>query len=190
MIRGGPTGGWWVQTVNGHAVDLLEPDLSDVTIDEVAHSLARISRFNGHTACLLPYTVAEHSVHVSRLTGTLHGLLHDAHEAFMGDVVSPLKLALRKLDVYGTHPLDEIDARLRAAVEKRWGGSSPLAFPERTHRADAAVLFYERGALMGRSPFDWGLQDPGENLKIGPPWSQNRAELEFLCAFRELGGVP
>jgi 5'-deoxynucleotidase YfbR-like HD superfamily hydrolase len=80
--------GWWI--------DLLNPKPVLISIRDIAHALARIPRFNGHTPGM-PYSVAEHSVRVCDLCPNEHklwGLLHDAPEAYIGDVTTPLKAML------------------------------------------------------------------------------------------------
>jgi len=103
-----------LETVSGKFVDLLEPDPSDICINDIAWAVSRLARFNGHTVNLIPYSVAQHSIVVAkesariaeeklgdyleyRRTPQAHariillGLLHDASEAYTGDVSGPLK---------------------------------------------------------------------------------------------------
>jgi hypothetical protein len=82
----------YIHTFSGIAFDLLNPKPEMILIDDIAHSLSLINRFNG--AALFPYSVAQHSLYVASLLPPelkLHGLLHDAAEAYIGDMVSPLK---------------------------------------------------------------------------------------------------
>ena len=91
----------WVQTVSGIPFDLLDPKPDMVRGDDIAHALSRIVRFNGHTSGE-PYSVAHHSMLVADLLASWgappaivrEGLLHDAAEAYYGDIVSPLKRAM------------------------------------------------------------------------------------------------
>ena len=91
----------WIVTCDGHEASLEFPTHADYEIERISHSLAQINRFNGH-ACR-PYSVAEHSLLVLDIAKTkldldVHGqmaaLMHDAHEAFIGDVTSPMKALL------------------------------------------------------------------------------------------------
>lgn len=91
--------GYWMETVSGRRIDILSPDPQQICIDDVAWALSRLPRFCGHSIETLPLTVASHSIWVgiylwekfgSHLIA-LHGLLHDAHEAFMGDIPFPIK---------------------------------------------------------------------------------------------------
>ena len=88
-----------IETVTGKLVDVVNPDPDTLDIDDIAWSLSRISRFAGHTITAQPYTVAQHCIFVSDLiyentsniTLALFGLLHDAAEAYIGDIPSPIK---------------------------------------------------------------------------------------------------
>jgi hypothetical protein len=80
-----------MQTYTGKLIDLANFSEEDVRLPDISHALSLISRFTGHSKC--PYSVAQHSVMVSRLTlpeNALWGLLHDASEAYLGDVATPL----------------------------------------------------------------------------------------------------
>jgi len=123
----------WRQTYTGGAFDLLSPRAEDVSIQDIAHSLSNLCRYNGHS--LRHYSVAEHSVLVATYAQAvlhkspveiLHALLHDAGEAYTGDIATPMKEAvpalrpfLKKIDAvvlgaFGLPPekpewLDEVD---------------------------------------------------------------------------------
>ena len=93
----------WILMNSGLRVDLLDPDVASIDILDIAHGLSNICRFTGQTSVF--YSVAEHCMHVSSIvearTGdpylTLGGLLHDAHEAYTGDISSPMKAALIRM---------------------------------------------------------------------------------------------
>ena len=81
-----------MNTASGRLVDPFNLRLEDIAIEDIAHSLSMQCRFNGH--CARFYSVAEHSVLVSRLVlpkNRLWGLLHDAQEAYLGDIITPIK---------------------------------------------------------------------------------------------------
>lgn len=89
----------WLLAANGERIDLTRPDRTTIRLDTIAHALGNICRFSGHTSP--HYSVAAHSVHVACLAhaqiGTVGyqlGLLHDAHEAYVGDVPTPIKRVL------------------------------------------------------------------------------------------------
>lgn len=185
----------WLQTRDGHIVDLISPDISAVTIDEIAHALARLNRFAGHTRDA-GYSVAEHSVHVAyRLNqdAALCGLMHDAHEAFMGDITSPVKMALSELG--GKAALRALDQRLRDAVGKRFClNADPFAWHD-VHIADLRMLATERRDLLGPEAQPWNLRvdglpvEPYEDFTLSP-WDAPTSERKFLQLFEHLGGKP
>jgi hypothetical protein len=91
----------WIQSVSGKRVSVTEPEESMIDIGDIAHALSLLCRFNGHGTKF--YSVAEHSVHVSyeiQSELALAGLLHDAAEAYLGDVPSPLKKYLNEFKVF------------------------------------------------------------------------------------------
>ena len=82
----------WFYTYSGIKFQLLDPTMDMINIHDIAHSLSMQCRWNGH--CKFFYSVAEHSFHVSNLVPkslALHGLLHDAAEAYVGDIITPYK---------------------------------------------------------------------------------------------------
>ena len=87
----------WIQTYTGKPFDIFEPDQMSINLWDIAHSLANQARFNGHTMEF--YSVAQHSIIVSRLVPNhldmeAIGLLHDASEAYIGDLVRPIKKSM------------------------------------------------------------------------------------------------
>lgn len=95
-----PVGSGWIKTASGRYVNLLDPAPADINITDIAVGLSQVCRFGGHLPSM--YSVAEHSLHVASMLHrqfgndewTLAGLLHDATEAYLGDMVRPLKLAM------------------------------------------------------------------------------------------------
>lgn len=180
----------WVQTRDGHDVDLITPDLSAVTIEEAAHALARINRFAGHTRGPVPYSVAQHSVLVSEHVPPEHALAalcHDLHEAIIGDILSPVKRALALLG--GTDALRHLDETMAQAMGWRFG-FAPMAKGSIVQEADLRALVTERRDLLGdvqARPWGIGVKPWAETIE---PWSVATSEREFLLAFRCLGGKP
>lgn len=184
----------WMQTRDGHALDLLEPDLSKHSIDELAHALARTSRFCGHTQTMLGYSVAQHSVLVSQhvpAEDALWGLMHDGHEAYLGDWTSPMKEAIRELG--GGEILRTLETRMVVAIRRRWQLFG--AMPPSVKVADLEALATERRDLMGPRERRWGIDgdetDPG--AWVPTPWVQEIkvwhplfAKQRFLQRFEEL----
>ncbi len=144
-----PAGDQTIRTISGRYINLLQPDPYIVWIGDIAHALAHINRFGGHTDT--PYSVAEHSLGVAnmllRSTGdtrtALFGLLHDASEAYLGDMVRPLK---RQIPAYRY-----IEANMEIAI------SSALIPPaqdahdcrrwELVKAADSEILAFEMSVV-------------------------------------------
>lgn len=107
----------WLGVSSGAWIDLSDPKTEDIDIEDIAWSLAGILRFNGHLSTHI--SVARHSLEVSRLVPAelgLAALLHDAHEAYMGDVTRPVKRYLKQLGV----DLDEYEAQWQKLIWNRY----------------------------------------------------------------------
>lgn len=178
------SGNPWNQTFSGLAFDLVKPDRSMVSIKDIAQSLANLCRFNGH--CRRFYSVAEHSLYVSRAVPrpyALQGLLHDATEAYVGDMVAPLKSILVDFK--------EVESRVREAVCARFGLA--VEMPWEVQIADKRMLSTELEYLLLPPPRDWGtMLEACELHEIGlchpnqmglPPREAHR---RFLERFAEL----
>jgi len=104
-----------VTTASGKQIDVLHPAKELIDPKDIAHGLARIQRFHGQT--YLPCSVARHSLVVASIVPDeykLEALLHDAHEAYVGDVVMPVKALV------GCEKIHEIERPIRVAIEKRF----------------------------------------------------------------------
>jgi hypothetical protein len=167
-----------IAVIGGGFFDLLNPEVNDYDIEVIAHSLARINRYTGHfvTDC---YSVAEHSVLVSLAVDpryALEGLLHDANEAFTGDVSSPLK---RLLPDY-----KRIEEGIQAELAKRFGLVYP--FPKEVHEADKRLYWSERATVAPGNDKLWH-QDLRASRKVTPVgWTPSKAKKEFLKRYKEL----
>lgn len=172
--------GDWLQTWSGRAFYVLDPSPADVCVPDIAHALSQLCRYGGHTKRF--YSVAEHCVHVSRAVpaiDALWALFHDASEAYLGDVVRPLKHA-RALVGYR-----DVEARVQEAICDALL-LSPVE-PESVERADKAILYDERRALMADPPLPWALGESGPGVgAIIEGWPPARAEAEFLARYGEL----
>lgn len=138
--------GNWLQTYTGKRFYPLDPRPEDVDIRDIAHALGCIPRFGGHT--LVPYTVAEHSVFVSRICPpelAFYGLMHDATEAYLGDMVRPLKNDLPKFR--------QIEGLVWEAICEKFLIDPHC--PEIIKHWDNIALVTERRDLMRHTPFFW-----------------------------------
>lgn len=168
----------WIQTYTGRKFDLLAPLASMVCIEDIAHHLALTNRFNGATR--EPYSVGQHSCHVADLLPPSLkrvGLLHDAHEAYLGDWTRPLKIALRQLGV----DTDGLVAAINTAIGEAFGVSLN-DLPGEVKRADNVMLSTERRDLMRAAPEPWVWLPEPCNWKAHP-WGAQTAERVFLEYF-------
>jgi hypothetical protein len=148
-----------IMLASGALFDILDPEGSDFTLQDIAHGLGRVCRFAGQSSRF--YSVAEHCVHVSRLVPLAHAraaLLHDASEAFIGDVTRPLKALLPEYREIEARIEDAIATRLLSAEEHAVAGGAfpadPLKFPA-IKRADLAMCLVEARQLMPHQPGYW-----------------------------------
>lgn len=106
--------GTYIQTLSGRKFDFMCPDTDAVHPLDVAWALSGINRFTGHTRPF--YSVAQHCVRVSNMVPhelALEGLLHDAAEAYLGDISTPLKNAL---DIYSNGSFRKFEANVEEVV--------------------------------------------------------------------------
>lgn len=182
----------WIQTHSGIAFDLAAPTVAMVKIEDIAVALSRQCRFAGH--CKRFYSVAEHSVLVSRLIDSdvaprrrlaLYGLLHDAHEAYIGDLLQPIKVLARQ---QGATFYAELEARVEAVVLQAFGFDPGPTPPEVKH-ADLVALAIEKRDLMAASPRPWAeLPTPPPGFHLDPTDPVFSRDL-FLRRFHKLGGL-
>ncbi|HYH70276.1 MAG TPA: HD family hydrolase [Methyloceanibacter sp.] len=144
----------WQRMLSGRRLDLLDPSPLDIEIEDIAHGLARVARWNGQTSGAHTFSVAEHSLLVEAIAADLSpaldrrfrlaALIHDAPEYVIGDLISPFKAAL-SLDYKA------FEANLLAAIHLRFGLPAELPTEVATliKRADKIAAYYEATGLAG-----------------------------------------
>jgi hypothetical protein len=175
--------GDWMVTASGVHAYPTDPEATEINIYDIAHALGRICRFGGHVK-VPHYSVAQHSVLVSRIVPpelALTGLLHDAAEAYIGDVVKPFK---RNLGVYaagGFVSLESLERKWWRRIAEKFGALRDM--PRQIKDADMRALWTERRDVMapnssvpGGAPLD---------VRIKPLCSK-RATAEFMARFIEV----
>jgi 5'-nucleotidase len=146
----------WQRMLSGRRLDLLDPSPLDIEVEDIAHGLARVARWNGQTAGAHAFSVAQHSLLVERIVGHLRpgtaralklaALLHDAPEYVVGDLISPFKAAVG-LDYQA------LENRLLCAIHLRFGlrATLPAADTTAIKRADRFAAYFEATQLAGFS---------------------------------------
>jgi uncharacterized protein len=189
----------WQRMLSGRRLDLLDPSPLDVEIEDIAHGLARVARWNGQTEGAHIFSVAQHSLLVESLDragarldrpSRLAVLLHDAPEYVIGDMISPFKAVIG--DAYKA-----VEARLLAAVHLRFG-LPPVLPPDlaaRIKSCDLSAAYLEATRLAGFSAAE------ARRLFGAPPrfsavlerdylspWPAEVAERRYLARFAQLAG--
>jgi hypothetical protein len=175
-----PSSGW-IQTVSGRRFYPLEPRRQDIHLPDIAHALSNLCRFTGHTREF--YSVAQHCCHVHdevRTKDRAWGLLHDAGEAYLNDVATPVK---RSAQFRGYTEAEQV---LMRHVSVLFG--LEFGMPPGVHEADVRMLFTEKRDLLVPmvDGTDWS-RDAAEPYpwKV-VPWSPTKAFNEFMYRAREL----
>lgn len=167
-----------IKLVGGGYFDLERPSQSRFDIRDIAHALAHLCRFTGHTRRF--YSVAQHSVLVSHIVPKEHameGLMHDAAEAFIGDVSAPLKGMLPDYK--------RLEERVEAVVFERFG--LPSCLPACVKTADLIALRTEQRDLMGADSHRWLSTDEVRPLvQVIEPLPPEQACVQFLERFAQL----
>lgn len=192
----------WQRMLSGRRLDLLDPTPMDIEIEDIAHGLAFVARWNGQTSGDFPYSVAEHSLLVEEIFARqnpgiaarwrLAALLHDAPEYVLGDMISPVKAAIGA--GYG-----DLDQRLTAAVHLRFGLPAALPAPikKAVKAADTISARLEAEQIAGFSALEadriFGKPDPAIirrlAIRLRPP-AEVRAEFtaRHAALLSELSG--
>lgn len=162
----------WITTHSGETFDFSAPALEAIHIRDIAQALSQICRFTGHTRAF--YSVAQHSVLVSHIVPpeqALAGLLHDAQEAYVGDMSTPLKMCVPDFRV--------VEDRVWQAVATRFGVDPVL--PLEVKHADLVLLATERRDLLARDGRLWdSLDNIVPMMDRIDPWDPPQARARFL----------
>ena len=190
----------WQRMLSGRRLDLLDPSPSDIAIEDIAHGLARVARWNGQTLGAHAFSVAQHALLVEEIAASLKpeldrhsrlaALLHDAPEYVIGDLISPFKAAIG-IDYKA------FEAKLLEAIHRRFG--LPTSLPEviatLIKSADRIAAFYEATRLAGFTLAEATVYFGGpqgvpqalnQKLESLEPIPVAAAQARFLARFHEL----
>ncbi|MEI9888245.1 MAG: HD family hydrolase [Rhizomicrobium sp.] len=185
----------WQRMLSGRRLDLLDPSPLDVEIEDIAHGLARVARWNGQTKGDHAFSVAQHCVLVERLVAELRpgltretrlmALLHDAPEYVIGDLISPFKVAIG-IDYKA------LENKLQSAIHVRFGlpATTPAALAVLFKKADLMAAYFEATQLAGfeeevaRKLFV--VPPRGMRLPRLVPLATADAQAQFLDRFKKL----
>ncbi len=189
----------WQRMLSGRRLDLLDPSAFDVEIEDIAHGLSRVARWNGQTSGEWSFSVAQHCLLVEDLVGRfkpgtprplrLAALLHDAPEYVIGDLITPFKAAVG-------FDYKDLEERLMRAIHLRFGlpAEPPIAAQKLIKRADRAAAYLEATQLAGFAEAEAGRffgKPRGlapKRLKALPP---GEAKARYLRRFAILShGAP
>jgi 5'-deoxynucleotidase YfbR-like HD superfamily hydrolase len=188
----------WQRMLSGRRLDLLDPSPLDIEIEDIAHGLARVARWNGQTHGAHIFSVAQHTLLVEAVLRAasprvdrrvqLAVLLHDAPEYVIGDMISPFKAVIG-----GSYRA--IEQRLLAAIHVRFGLPAvlPGELTARIKAADAGAAYLEATRLAGFQEVEarrFFGRAPNLSATIAQefltPWPAQRAERRFLARFNAL----
>jgi uncharacterized protein len=200
MRRRGDPPRVWQRMLSGRRLDIIDPSPLDVEIEDIAHGLARVARWNGQTHGAHIFSVAQHTLLVEAVAGAIDAaladrwrlviLLHDAPEYVIGDIISPFKAVLG--DAY-----KGIEKRLLAAIHLRFGlqAEPPAPLQRLTKKADRIAAFLEATRLAGFGHDEalkfFGRPEPMPRSidALLLPWSVEEAEARFLARFASLSAA-
>ena len=187
----------WQRMLSGRRLNLLDPSPLDIEIEDIAHGLARVARWNGQTIGPQVFSVAQHSLLVDQLAGWIAPeatvktrmavLLHDAAEYVIGDMISPFKAVIG-----GAYR--ETEARLLEAIMFRFGLPAPMTklTADLAKKADRIAAYLEATRLAGFSDAEareiFGSIPPmsSAHQELLAPWSADDAKSRFLTRFATL----
>jgi hypothetical protein len=188
----------WQRMLSGRRLDLLDPSPLDIEVEDIAHGLARVARWNGQTHGAHIFSVAQHTLLVEAVLRQqtprvdhrvrLAAMLHDAPEYVIGDMISPFKAVIG-----GSYKI--VEKRLLSAIHIRFGLPAvlPTEIEQQIKAADMGSAYLEAIHLAGFSQaeakrlFGRDPKLPAATEKdYVTPWSAGRAEKQFLARFKAL----
>ncbi len=188
----------WQRMLSGRRLDLADPSPFDVEIEDIAHGLSRVARWNGQTAGKWAYSVAQHSILVEQIVTVIRSnlprkwrlaaLLHDGPEYVIGDMITPVKAIIGA-------DYKEIDRRLMGAIHLRFGlpATLPATVEALIKRADRIAAYLEATQIAGFDPVEarkfFGTPRLARHITIEPA-APDDAKRAYLKQFRTLGGLP
>ena len=178
----------WQRMLSGRRLDLLDPSPLDIELEDIAHGLARVARWNGQTSGDAAFSVAQHSLLVDDIAGRLHpkmtaadhlsAVLHDAAEYVIGDLITPFKSAVGA-------DYKVLEKRLMTAIRLRFGLPAREAegLKSLIKRADRIAAYLEATQLAGFSPSEarrlFGHSKRFDDITLSP-WPPAKAKRHFL----------
>ena len=184
----------WQRMLSGRRLDLLDPSPFDIEIEDIAHGLARVARWNGQTIGEHAFSVAQHSLIVEELCRVIRpglepkwqmaALLHDASEYVIGDMISPFKSALGA-------SYKDFEARLEAAIHVRFQlpPKTPATIKALIKKADKACAFFEATQLAGFTKREsvqiFGAPPAGYSITL-VPMPAAEAQKAYVDRYKEL----
>lgn len=180
----------YLETVSGRKVNVSNPDPATITIGDIAWALSRMPRFSGHSIPYIPYSVAQHCIQVAKELAPhgpriqLHGLLHDAAEAYINDLPSPVK---HIPEIHAV--IKKLEDTLMLAVYSSLGIAPPTEEEERVVKiADKNQQAVEAYNFMYSRGSDWNLPEVSfkKLQEFEQPLTSLQAYDKFLFFFNEL----
>ncbi len=188
----------WQRMLSGRRLDLLDPSPLDIEVEDIAHGLARVARWNGQTHGAHIFSVAQHTLLVEAVLRAqiprvdyrirLAAMLHDAPEYVIGDMISPFKAVIG-----GSYK--QVEKRLLSAIHVRFGLPAilPGEIEKQIKAADMGAAYLEATQLAGFGETE-AKRLFGRDPKLPPPiqqeyvvpWSATKAERAFLTRFKSL----
>lgn len=172
--------GAWMSVYTGGKFFPLDPKPEEIFIGDIAHALSLNNRFNGHTKW--PYSVAQHSVLCAKyIEGNnntkLAALLHDATEAYIGDMIRPIKFYMQDFK--------EIEHKIEKVIMKKFGVVFDKQTQAEVKTIDNLMCSAEKRDLHPTKTYWFNMPDPSSIPKI-EPWGHSYAKGQFMRMFNEL----